>query len=160
MKLSFLLLAAVLSAAACSSDGEQAPVEQRLLDRSWSLVSYTQTNGSEVDIIEGSLFQFEAASDTGGLSAQIDCNGSSGGSYQLGDGFIVLQFGAFTEVDCPITAAEGYAEQSASIDSLISQGVAQTGVSVQLMVELHEHGLVLTSANGRWLAFTEVDYQD
>ena len=152
-------LAAVLSITGCDANGNLVAVEQRLLERTWSLVRYTQTNGSEVDIIEGSQFQFQALSGSGELTAQLDCNGSTGGSYLLGDGYIVLQFGPFTEVGCPISNTAGHAEQSASIESLIFPDGAQTGVSTELMVELHDKGLVLVSANGRWLAFTEIEDQ-
>ncbi len=156
MKLWLVTLLALLSVSACSSDNDDAPAEYRLLDRSWLLVRYTQLNGSEVDLVTGSQFRFRASADTGELTAQLDCNLSSGGSYQLGDGFIALQFGPFTELDCPVNATQGHADQLSSIESLVFQEGAQDGSDGKLMVELHEHGLVLTAPNGRWLAFTEL----
>ncbi|MGQ7846704.1 hypothetical protein ACUNV4_19635 [Granulosicoccus sp. 3-233] len=160
MKLRFVMFIALLSLSACSADNDDAPAEQRLLDRTWLLVRYTQLNGNEVDIVTGSQFRFQASADTGEVTAQLDCNVSSGGSYQLGDGFIALQFGPFTELDCPVASEDGHAEQLSSIQSLAFQSGVQDGGDGKLMVEMHEHGLVLVAPNGRWLAFTELMDQD
>ena len=65
----------------------------------------------------------------------------------------------FTEVDCSITQ-DGYAEQLVSIEGLLVQGSDQAGANSELMVDIDENKLVLTSPIGRFLEFSETNQLD
>lgn len=133
-----------------------APESEKLLDRMWSLSSYTRLDGSETSLIETTSYQFIAESGSGELRSSVNCNNSSGGSYSLSDGFIVLTFGFATEIACGLEGSEFLNQQMSLEDLLGGQGESNRD-SRDLMVSFKGKNLVLTAPDARQLIFTEVN---
>lgn len=114
----------------------------------WSLNEYTSSSGGQRTLIDGTVYQFLAPSETGNLQGMADCNFSSGGSYQLGDDTIDLVFGPFEETECANSADEAYVSQNTTVQDLLIRSQNNPR-----MYSFENDELVLTLPDGRYMIF-------
>ena len=117
----------------------------------WSLNEYTSSTGEQATLMEDTVYQFLAPSETGKLQGMADCNFSSGGSYQLGDDTIVLEFGPFEEAECVNSADETYIRQNSTVQDLLIRSQNNPR-----MYSFESDALVLTLPDGRYMVFDKV----
>lgn len=131
--------------------GEGPIVESMLEDIIWNLHEYTSTDGMQKKLIEGMFNQFSALSDTGALRGFADCNSGGGGTHQINDSYLTLEFGFFGELSCGVVGEAQIAQTLTVENSII------VFPNTSLMYSFDANALVLTLPNERYMFFNKVD---
>jgi len=143
----------------CSGDDVMSPAvdnqtsaDVQFEDVIWSLVEFTSSTGAQTMLIDDTAYQFKAVSSSGDIRGLANCNASSGGSYQLNDGSVVLNFGPFEEAVCEGDEVQSRIEQNSTIDELLYNSQNNPRIFA-----FDERSLVLSLADGRNMVFNQVD---
>lgn len=137
--------------------GEVPNGARALLDRPWQLSRYTAPDGTLRDVLPSAVFQFRLEPGSSRADA-FDLCVDQNGSYELGDGFVVIRLDGPTDglacsPDDP--GAERQVNEARTILDGDRDGSGTIGVPLTYAVE--GDTLTLSAADDRQLVFVEVD---
>jgi len=154
--ISIVILSLVFLASCSDNENTQSVdnnpiIAQQFEDTIWSVTEYTSPDGEQTTLIEDTAYQFEAISSTGDLNGVANCNASSGGSYDLIDGAVVIEFGLFEESVC-----EGQSEPLWIAQNNVVEDQLISNDNNPKMISYSGEDLILTLSDGRFMIFSKV----
>lgn len=140
-----------------SEQQQNDELDALIVGRAWDLSAYTALDGSLVDVIPETHYQFILDPSSSSLTGFLECVNTNG-SYELGDGFVRIRFGTRDGVLCDVTSDPGHLDQVRSINSILSSQSEEDGTDTPLMWLVDVQGnLLLSTPDGRQLIWTEVE---
>ena len=128
-----------------------------LLGRPWQLSQYTAPDGTLQNVLPEAVFQFQLEPDSLRANA-FDVCVDQNGSYELGDGFVVIRLDGPTDgIACSPDDFEPVRQVDEARTILDGDRDESGMIGVPLTYAVEGDTLTLSAADGRQLVFVEVD---